>query len=159
MRRTRTFNAAPARTASGTVAVMTSVIADSLTAASGIDTSDLTAALGAAWPALLMLTSGRHLKDTPVVLVAGNTVCDLYCRYDNDAIGGEENLNPVPGMSTADTFRLHLPAPGPLAAAIGAAVAKNKHLTTDLAPAETKKVSASAAGSSPLDLISLRELL
>jgi hypothetical protein len=158
VKRTRVVNAAPARNASETVATISDVIAASLAAASEIDNDQVTAALSKARATLLMLVSSRRMKDSPVVLVAGNAICEFFCRYDAAAVGGEENLNPVPGMSTATTFMLHVPAPEPLAGPIAALVAGNKHLTTEPAPAAAP-TAARAAGSSPIDLTAIKELL
>lgn len=159
MRRTRTLNAAPARSASAAVDAMSGVVMTSLAAASGISGNAVNQALGAVRPALLMLVSGRYLKTSPVVLVAGDTICEIYCRYDAEAVSGEENLNAVPGMSKADTFALHLPAPAPLAGAIENIVCSDPHLTTAPAPSEVKSAAATSAVGTGLDLDALKDLL
>lgn len=160
MKRTRTLNAAPERSSIATVEVMSKLVIDSLAGASNLEQSDVAAALKAAAPGLLILTSGRHLWKTPVVLVAGDTICEIYCRYDNEALGGAENLNPIPGTSTAEDFSLHLPAPEPLTSAIAAVVSGHPALTTELAPlAPPQKVCASASMQAPLDLKALKEIL
>jgi len=158
MRRIRTFNAAPSRSASVTVDTVCEVVATSL-AASAISTSAVNNTLAAARPALLMLISGRHLKKNPVVLVAGDTICEIYCRYDAEAVSGEENLNAVPGMSKADTFTLYLPAPAPLTSAIEDIATSDSHLTTEPAPSEVKAAVASAGAGTGLDLDVLKDLL
>ena len=156
MRRTRSINSSPERSAWATVDVLVQVISASLVP-SKVDSARVNAALEAARPALLMLISGRHLKAAPVVLVAAETICEFYCRYDDAAVGGEENLNPIPGLTAAETFTIHLPASGPLVDTIAGLIATNEHLT--IAPPPTEVKTANAAVAAPLDLASLREML
>lgn len=163
MRRIRTVNSSPERSSTMTVEVLTELITASL-AHSKVPAATVTEALEVARPALLMLVSGRHLKTHPVVIAAADTVCEFYCRYDAAAVGGEENLNPVPGMGTASTFTLYLPASGSLSDTIAGIVATNEHLSIEPAPttAKTHKTAAGgrvAAAAGPLDLASLEELL
>lgn len=171
MRRTRTVNSSPERSSGTTVEILTELITTSL-APSKVPSATVTAALEVARPALLMLVSGRHLNTQPVVLAAADTVCEFYCRYDDAAVGGEENLNPVTGLSTASTFTLYLPASGPLSNTIAAIVATNDHLSIEPAPTAAQTVKAAAhataertaagrvaAGAGPLDLASLEDLL
>lgn len=163
MRRTRTVNASPERSSGATVDVLVELIGASL-ASSEVSAATVTEALDAARPALLMLVSGRHLKTSPVVLVAAHTVGEFYCRYDDAAVGGEENLNPVPGMGAAATFTLYLPASGPLTDTIAGIVSTNEHLSVESTPtpANTAAKTAGAgvaASAGPLDLASLENLL
>jgi hypothetical protein len=148
VKRHRLISASPARGTSQTVAVITDLVTSTLRAADGIAATSVDAALLAARPALLLLVSSRHLATYPVVLVAGQTVCEILCRYDGDAIDGDENLSPVQGMSAADSFMLHLPAPDQLREPVGAAAACNAHLSTD--PAPTQAPRAIAASTAPL---------
>lgn len=161
MRRTRTFNAAPARSASATVDTVCDVVATSLASASAVSASAVNKSLVALRPALLMLISGRHSKGMPVVLVAGDTICEIYCRYDDEAVTGEESLSAVPGMSKAITFMFHLPSPAPLTGVIKDIASSDSHLTTDPAPSKVKVASATAAAAagSGLDMTALKDLL
>lgn len=171
MRRTRTVNSSPERSSAMTVEVLTELITTSL-AHSKVPAATVTEALEVARPALLILVSGRHLRTHPVVLAAADTVCEFYCRHDDAAVGGEENLNPVPGLGTAVTFTLYLPASGHLSDTIADIVATNDHLCIEPAPtqAESTKTAAHtatertaggrvAAAAGPLDLASLEGLL
>lgn len=160
MKRYRTFNASPARTSSATVAIITDVIRASLAAASDVDDADVTDALAAAEQALLILVSSRTLKTTPLVLIAGSTELEIICRYDAAAVGGEENLNPVPGMASATSFTVHFPTTEPIGTTIEALTAGHPALTTDppsLSPNPAAAVAKS--GQVPLDLAALKELL
>jgi hypothetical protein len=47
----------------------------------------------------------------------------------NRSLTVEENLNPVPGAATADDWKVHLPAGGPLAKLVTDAVKKDDHLS------------------------------
>lgn len=170
MRRTRTINSSPERSSGTTVEVLIELITSSL-ASSKIPTATVAEALEAARPALLMLVSGRHLKTSPVVLRAADTVCEFYCRYDDAAVASEENLNPVLGMGTAATFTVYLPASGPLSDTIAGIVATNDHLSIEPAPTAAESASTAthtaadaaagrvAAAAAPLDLASLEDLL
>jgi hypothetical protein len=68
----------------------------------------------------------------------------------------EEDLGPVPGGSSASTWKVHLPAPEPLNADITAAVAGSDHLTTETPPSAAVK---SAASAELLDLAALARRL
>ena len=166
MRRTRTINASPERSSGATVDALVELIGATL-AASKVPAITVTEALNVARPVLLMLVSGRHLKTNPVVLAAADTLCEFYCRYDDAAVCGEENLNPISGMSMAETFTVYLPASGPLTDTIAGTVATNEHLSIEPAPtaAGTAKSAAESAGArvaataGPLDLATLEDLL
>ncbi|GAA4402364.1 hypothetical protein GCM10023153_31420 [Ornithinibacter aureus] len=124
---------------------ITDLIATTLATAKRVDTQAVDFALSAARPALLLLVSSRHLKTVPVVLVAGQAVCEILCRYDEDAIDGEENLQAVSGVSAANSFTLHLPTPDQLGTTIETVAASNQHLTTDPAPDHAPKATLSAS--------------
>lgn len=161
MKRFRTFNAAPARTSSETALVISNVIAASLKASSHLDATATSTALTVAEPAILMLVSSRNLETIPLVLVAGETTLEIRCRYDGEAVGGEENLNPVPGMSSATSYLLHLPAPDPIRGAIEAIAKGHPALTTEDPGLHRSAEAAATPGAdrTPLDLAALKDLL
>jgi hypothetical protein len=78
------------------------------------------------------------------VLVADAVHLSVYTVSGVEAISIEENLGPVPGGSSASTWKVHLPAPEPLDVDITAALAGSTHLTTETPPSRADKSTASA---------------
>jgi hypothetical protein len=156
MLRRRDIAASPARRADETWAVIVDLIADTLDRSEVIDQADV---LDAFAPAKIIgprLVAARHLEKSPVVLVADPIHLSVYTVSGTEAITMEENLGPVPGGSSATTWKVHLPAPEPLTVDITAAVVDSDHLTTDSPPSTAVK---SAASAELLDLDALARRL
>jgi hypothetical protein len=144
MLRRRDIAASPARPADEAWAVIVELIADTLDRSAAIDRTDVLDAFGVAGIIGPRLVAARHLEKSPVVLVADPVHLSIYTVSGVEAISIEESLGPVPGGSSASTWRVHLPAPEPLKADITAAVAGSDHLTTETAPSAAVKSTASA---------------
>jgi len=144
MLRRRDIAASPARRADEAWAVIVELIADTLDRSAAIDRTDVVDAFGVAGIIGPRLVAARHLEKSPVVLVADPVHLSIYTVSGVEAISIEENLGPVPGGSSASTWKVHLPAPEPLNADITAAVAGSDHLTTDTPPSTFVKSTASA---------------
>ncbi len=156
MLRRRDIAASPARRADEAWAVIMDLIADTLDRSTAIDRADVLDAFGVAGIIGPRLVAARHLEKRPVVLVADPVHLSVYTVSGAEAISTEENLGPVPGGSSASTWRVHLPAPEPLNADVTAAVADSDHLTTDIPPSTVVK---SAASAELLDLDALARRL
>ena len=156
MLRRRDIAASPVRRADEAWAVIVDLIADTLDRSGAIDRADVLEAFGPAEIIGPRLVAARHLEKSPVVLVADPVHLSIYTVSGVEAISLEENLGPVPGGSSASTWKVHLPAPEPLTADVTAAVADSDHLTTDTPPSTVVK---SAASAELLDLDALARRL
>jgi len=78
-----------------------------------------------------MLTAGGHLEKSPLVLVAGELFLEISTVSGSDALKLDENLNPVPGGSSVEDWKLHLPQCEPLAKLVRQATKGNDHLSFD----------------------------
>jgi hypothetical protein len=142
MLRRRDIAASPVRSADEAWTVLVELIADTLDRSAAIERADVLDALGVAGIIGPRLVAARHLEKSPVVLVPVHL--SIYTVSGVEAISIEENLGPVPGGSSASTWRVHLPAPEPLNADIMAAIAGSDHLTTETPPSAAVKSTASA---------------
>jgi hypothetical protein len=122
MLRRRDVAASPVRRADEAWTVIVELIADTLDRSAAIDRADVLDAFGVAAIIGPRLVAARHLEKSPVVLVAELVHLSICTVSGVEAISIEENLGPVPGGSSASTWRVHLPAPDPLNADITAAV-------------------------------------
>lgn len=156
MLRRRDIAASPVRRADETWTVIVDLIADTLERSETIHRADVLEAFGPAEILGARLVSARHLEKSPVVLVADPVHLSVYTVSGSEAISMEENLGPVPGGSSATTWKVHLPAPAPLTADIIAAVAYSDHLTTESPPSSAVK---STASTELLDLDALARRL
>jgi hypothetical protein len=144
MLRRRDIAASPARHADEAWAVIVELIADTLDRSAAIERAAVLDAFTAAGTIGPRLVAARHLEKSPVVLVADPVHLSIYTVSGVEAISIEENLGPVPGGSSASTWKVHLPAPEPLNADITAAVTGSDHLTTEAPPSAAVKSTASA---------------
>jgi hypothetical protein len=144
MLRRRDVAASPVRRADEAWAVIVELIADTLDRSAAIERADVLECFNAAGTIGPRLVAARHLEQSPVVLVADSVHLSVYTVSGAEAISIEENLGPVPGGSSALTWKVHLPAPEPLDADITAAVAGSDHLTTEAPPSAAVKSTASA---------------
>ncbi len=141
VKRHRAVAAAPVRTAGECWSVITSLVADSLTRSPRIDGGDVSAAMAAAAGVGRMLIAGGHLDDQPVVVVAGTMHLSITTVSGDEAFTLEENLNPVPGAASADSWTIHLPAADPLAAVVRSGAAASAHLSAEPPPADAEAAS------------------
>jgi hypothetical protein len=144
MLRRRDIAASPVRRADEAWTIILELIADTLDRSAAIERADVLDALGVAGTIGPRLVAARHLEKSPVVLVADPVHLSIYTVSGVEAISIEENLGPVPGGSSASTWRVHLPAPEPLNADITAAIAGSDHLTTETPPSAAVKSTATA---------------
>jgi hypothetical protein len=156
MLRRRDIAASPVRRADEAWAVIVQLLADTLDRSASIDRAEVLDAFGVAGIIGPRLVAARHLERSPVVLVADPVHLSIYTVSGVEALSIEENLGPVPGGSSASTWRVHVPAPEPLTADIIAALAGSAHLTTEAPPATVGK---SAASTELLDLDALARRL
>lgn len=145
MQRRRQIAAAPARSASETVATVSDLIRETLTVSSDIDAGEIDDALDTARPALLALVSGAHTDRHALVLVAAVLHLSVTTLSGDSALTLDENLAIVPGAATAETWTLFLPAPDPLGDLVRATAAQHSRLSAEEPPsdaaAETKTAS------------------
>ena len=146
MLRSRTIAASPVRSASATWQVITGLVADTIATSAALSRSEAEQAMLVAAPAGRMLIAGGHLDQHPLTLVAGLVHCQISTVSGTAALTAEENLNPVPGATSAEAFTIYLPCPDPLGPVVSAAVAGHGRLSDAIPPAEAK----TTAGSAPL---------
>jgi hypothetical protein len=142
------------RSASATWQVITELVADTIATAAALSRPEAEQAMSVAAPAGRMLVAGGHLDRHPLTLIAGLVHCEITTTSGTPALTAEENLNPVPGATSAETFTIYLPSPDPLAAVVSAAAAGHARLSSGTPPAEPQ----ATASSAPLiDLAALRK--
>ena len=159
MKRSRTIAASPVRSAAEAWRVVTALIADTLErspdVAAGSVAGEL-AVLDGLGPALI---AGGHLEAKGLVLCDVGLHVTILVVAADAALSVEENLNPVPGGSSAtDCWMLHIPLPGALDASVVAAAARSSHLTVEKPPdsAAAAREEKREAGSA-IDLEALRK--
>lgn len=155
MQRRRQVAAAPHRSASETVATLSDLIRDTLTASEVLDHDEIDDALDEARPALLALVAGGHLDRSSLVLVAALLHLSITTVSGDGALTLEENLAVVPGATSATTWTLYLPTPEPLAGLVEATAEKHERLSAE-APPEDAAVEATSQASIDLDALARR---
>jgi hypothetical protein len=153
MLRHRSIAGTPVRGSTATWAVITDLIIDTLATASKLSPSDAQQALAAAAGAGRMLVAGGHLDEHPLTLVAGDLRCEITTVSGIGAFAVEENLNPIPGAASADSFTIHLPAPAPLTAVVSDAAAQHPRLSNTSPTAQTASTAAGAAALIDVDAL------
>lgn len=159
MQRRRTIAAAPQRSASQTWGAISQLFLDTLTRSPSISIGEVELAMAAAAPAGVMLVAAGHLERHPVVLVAAPIHLSINTVSGTAAMGLDENLTPVPGGASANTWTVHLPTPEPLGDAVRDAIRGKAHLSSEEPPTSTdfdSEVAAENAGAIDLDALSRR---
>jgi hypothetical protein len=144
MQRRRDIAASPVRRADETWGVIVALLADTLDRSAVIERADVLDVFEAVETIGPRLISARHLEKEPLVLVADPIHLSIFSVSGADALSMEENLSPVPGGSSATTWKVHLPAPETLEADILAAVSKSNHLTVGSPQSSSTKRAADA---------------
>ncbi|MEV2270471.1 hypothetical protein [Nonomuraea africana] len=143
MLRTRQVAASPVRSASGTWAVISDLVADTVAQSSMLSRDEAAQAMSAAEAVGRMLIAAGHLQQYPITLVAGKVYCEITTVFGTAALMLEENLNPVPGAAGADDYVIHLPSPVPLQELVKATADGHARLSDAVPPApETKTANA-----------------
>jgi hypothetical protein len=155
--RKRTIAGAPERTA----AQATDVIVDMLTTTlepADVNDATVSSELAEAAAVIRMLIAGKHLKETPLTLIAEPLRLEIRVVTGSDAIDANENLGKVPGAAQADDWTLHLPAPDMLADWVNDTVGALEHVTTDAPPSSGAKSAAAGGQFTPgsIDMAALR---
>jgi hypothetical protein len=152
MQRRRQIAAVPARSASETVPTINALLRETLAASPSLPTTEVDEALDVARPALLALVSGGHTDQHPLVLVAAVLHLSVTTVSGDSALTLDENLNPVPGASSATTWTLYLPTPDPLAGLVRATAKQHARLSAEAPPATAD---AETKATSPVDFDAL----
>ena len=160
MKRQRTIAAAPVRSASAAWQVVSTLLADTLERSPNVSAGSVTETLvplAGLGPALI---AGGHLESRGLVLADVGLHLTIVVKTADAALTVEENLNPVPGGTSATgNWLLHIPPSGPLNASIAAAVKKSLHLSTKPPPSSAPAIKASIAPSeSPIDVGALLKM-
>lgn len=140
MQRRREIACSPHRSAGDAWQVVSELVAVTLERSPSIDRSTVDAAMEAAAGVGRMLIAGGHVESDPITVVAGPLWLEIVTVSGDRALTIEENLNPVPGAATADAWKVHLPAEGPLAKLVRDAAKRDDHLSADepVAPTTSK---------------------
>lgn len=154
MLRRRQIAASPLRSASETWTVITRLVADTIAVASALTRDEAEAAMQAAAPAGRVLIAGGHLDRHPLTLIAGTAHCEITAISGKPALTHEENLNPIPGAATAESFTIYLPSPPPLQTVISEVVTGHDNLSDATPPAESAQ---SATAGALIDSDALRK--
>lgn len=146
MKRHRDVAAAPQRGAAATWEAITYLVADTLGRSASISRTDVETAMRAAAPVGRHLVAGGHLDRQPLMLIAEPVYCTISTVSGTAALSLEENLNPIPGGASAETFMIYLPAPVVLAQEVKNAAKTSPHLSADAPPEPAGEATAARAG-------------
>lgn len=146
MKRHRDIAAAPQRGAAATWEAITCLIAHTLSRSASINRTDVETAMRAAAPVGRHLVAGGHLDRQPLTLIAEPVYCTISTVSGTAALSLEENLNPIPGGASAETFMIYLPAPAVMAQAVQDAAKTSPHLSADAPPEPAGEATAARAG-------------
>lgn len=149
MLRSREVAAAPVRSASETWTVIATLVADTIERSSSLTRAEAEHAVQAAAPVGRMLVAAGHLDRHPLTLIAGTVHCQITTVSGTAALTLQENLNPIPGATSAEDFTLYLPTPPPLECLVQAAADGHRRLSAD-SPPKAPQPTQAAAGSGPL---------
>lgn len=120
---------------------MTDLLADTLERSPEIERADVEAAMADASGVGRMLVAGGHLEKNALVTVAGELWLEITTVSGGGALTLEENLNPVPGGTTASDWTIFLPGCEPLAKLVRETARGHEHLSAD----EPKAVASASA--------------
>jgi hypothetical protein len=159
VKRHRDIAAAPQRGAATTWEAITCLIADTLDRSASIDRAEVETAMRAAAPVGRHLVAGGHLDRQPLTLIAEPVYCTISTVSGTAALSLEENLNPIPGGGSAETFMIYLPAPAVMAQAVKDAAKTSPHLSADVPPEPADEATAARtrAGVGMIDLDALAQ--
>ena len=135
MERHRTIAASPVRSAFEAWEVVTTLIADTLERSPAVPAGSVDAELAALAGLGPALVAGGHLERKGLVLCDAGLHVTVTVVTADAALGVKENLNPVPGGSSAtDGWTLYIPLPGALDASVVAAAERSSHLSVETPP-------------------------
>jgi len=149
MARHRSIAASPVRTAAETWDVISTLVVDTLDK-SPVLAGTVAGVMRDLTPAGLALVASGYLGSNPLTLVAEPLYLTITTTEGAAAISGveEENLNPVPGGTTATDWMIYLPTPAGLAGLVQDVVSVSVHASAAAPPAEpdTKEATSSGVG-------------
>jgi len=133
MLRHRQIAASPERAASETWDIIAQLVLVTLERSPSILAAEVIAAMDAAAPVGRLLIAGGHLDHHPLILVADPVYLSISTVSGTGAAraAADENLDPVPGGASAETWSIHLPTPEPLSHLVKEAASKSEHLTIE----------------------------
>ena len=133
MDRHRKIAGSPVRTANEVWTVITNLVVVTLDRSPDIDGRDVRRTLDAFGAAGRALIAAGKLNTASITLVAVPLRLAIHTVSGEDAFRAleDENLNPVPGASTAADWILHVPRPDGLAALVDEVVQGITHVSTD----------------------------
>ena len=156
MERHRTIAASPVRSATQAWKVVTKLIVDTLEHSPAVPAGSVgveLAALDGLGPALV---AGGHLESKGLVLCDVGLHITVTVVTADAALRVKENLNPVPGGTSAtDGWMLYLPLPGALNTSVEAVAKRSSHLSIE-PPPKSAQATKKPKGST-IDLVALRE--
>lgn len=156
MKRQRTIAASPVRSAAQAWKVVSKLVTDTLERSPAVPGGSVgveLAVLDGLGPALI---AGGHLESNGLVLCDVGLHLTVTVVTADRAPDVKENLNPVPGGSSATAgWMLYLPLPGALNESVKAASKRSSHLSVE-PPPQSAPVAKKSEGSS-IDFDALRE--
>jgi hypothetical protein len=159
MERSRYIAAAPIRSASEAWKVVCTLIADTLERSASVVSGSVIKelqCLNGIGPALI---AGGHLENVGLVLADDDMYVTIQVLTADAALDLAENLNPIPGGSSATAgWVVYLPSSGPLKTTIEAAAKKSIHLSTEKPTQKQRAVKVENAVDPVVDLDALKRL-
>ena len=148
MKRLRKVASAPRRNAGEAWETITALLADTLERSEQIERESVESTMDAAAGIGRQLIAGGHLRENPLILVAGEMWLEIETVSGDAALALEENLGPVPGGAKAADWTLHLPQAEPLAKLVRKAAKEDEHLSAEKPKVMASKASESAGSAS-----------
>ena len=159
MERRREIAAAPVRSASEAWQVVSKLIIDTLERSPSLPSGSVAKELKLLNGVGAALIAGGHLESTGLVLVDSGIHLTIAVLTGDRALEVEENLNPVPGGTSAtDGWTLYLPSVGPLDRSLAGAVEGSSHLSLKIPPKAAPQKAEGASGGPAIDVDALRRM-
>lgn len=140
---TRTIPGRPFRNGTAVADSIADLIARTLDTSPHIVTDDVRTELDSLRPALALLASGGHLANGMLVLTAADLRLTITVPVGEAALKATEDTAAPRGAATATTWTLHLPGTGGLAGLAESAASMCAHVSTEPAPTDVARSSAS----------------
>jgi hypothetical protein len=159
MERTRFIAAAPIRSASEAWDIVCQLLTSTLERSSSVTSGSVATELQRLKGLGPALIAGGHLEKKGLLLTDENLDVSIQILTGDAALDIEENLNPIPGGASATSgWKIYLQEPGPLSAALSAAINGSTHLCVGKPGASTRTVKIENPVNSLIDMDALRSL-
>lgn len=157
MNSTRTIPGRPTRSGTEVAEAIIDLVASTLDASPDLSSGSVRAELAEAVPTLALLSSAGDLAEDALVLIAANLRLVINVPVGEAALSARDDTAPPRGATTATDWKLHIPAPGSLAALARSVASTCRHVSTEPPPGASTPQAAGRAAATGIDLSRLLE--